>query len=196
VTWNTLSPTTGHKSLRGCIGTFDAVPLPSGLQTYSLTSAFEDTRFSPIPHTLLPSLSCSLTLLANFETCATPLDWSVGIHGLRISFVHRGKRYGATYLPDVAVEQGWTQEDTLESLMKKSGWDGGGSAVGGVARRFLRGGRERTERLDGSSRPGRPWEEVSNFTTIRYTGLKASATYSEWREWRRWVEENHAKALR
>ncbi len=196
VTWNTISRTTSHKYLRGCIGTFDALPLSSGLQTYALTSAFEDTRFSPVPHSLLPSLSCSLTLLADFETCTSPLDWSVGTHGLRITFIHRGKRYGATYLPDVAVEQGWSKEETLESLMRKAGWDGGGSNGGGsVARRFLRGGRDRYDGI--VARQARScWEEVSDFRTIRYTGLKASASYSEWREWRRWVEENHGKVLR
>jgi hypothetical protein len=36
VTWNTLS--NGHKSLRGCIGTFDAQELAEGLRAYALTS--------------------------------------------------------------------------------------------------------------------------------------------------------------
>lgn len=199
VTWNTLSHRTStaqtHKSLRGCIGTFDPLPLSSGLQTYALTSAFEDTRFSPIPPSLLPSLSCNITLLADFETCTSPLDWELGTHGLRISFIYRGKRYGATYLPDVAVDQEWSKEETLDSLMRKAGWDGGGSSSGGgaVARRFLRAGRDRG---DSDSVARQPWQEVSDFRTTRYTGLKASATYDEWREWRRWVEENHGTVLR
>lgn len=121
------------------------------------------------------------------------------MHGLRISFVWRGKRHGATYLPDVAVEQGWSREETVESLMRKSGWDGGhhSGGAGSVARRFLRAGggagSQRSERWDGSARvaPAKPWEEVTNFTAIRYTGLKASAMYAEWREWRRWVEDTH-----
>lgn len=37
VTWNTLS-STGHKSLRGCIGTFEPHELAAGLKTYALTS--------------------------------------------------------------------------------------------------------------------------------------------------------------
>jgi AMME syndrome candidate gene 1 protein len=37
VTWNTVSRH-GHKSLRGCIGTFEAQDLPGGLKTYALTS--------------------------------------------------------------------------------------------------------------------------------------------------------------
>lgn len=36
VTWNTISR--GHKSLRGCIGTFEAQDLAAGLKSYALTS--------------------------------------------------------------------------------------------------------------------------------------------------------------
>ncbi|KAJ5174822.1 uncharacterized protein N7482_000699 [Penicillium canariense] len=175
VTWNTVSRN-GHKTLRGCIGTFEAQDLAAGLKSYALTSAFDDTRFSPIPQSLLPSLSCSLTLLGSFEPCTNAMDWVLGTHGLRISFIHRGRRYGATYLPDVAVEQGWDKEETVESLMRKAGWDGG---AGSVARRLLRTG--------GNSGASKPWDQVSDFRTVRYQGLKASASYEEWQEWRNWV---------
>lgn len=163
VTWNTLSKS-GNKSLRGCIGTFSGLPLEEGLEQYALTSAFDDTRFTPIPASLLPSLQCSLTLLAGFEECSDPMDWDLHTHGIRISFTHRYQKYGATYLPDVAVEQGWNKEETLDSLMRKAGWSSGG-------RRFSRGS-------------SRPWEEVKDFKVVRYTGLKAKASYSEWQEWR------------
>lgn len=182
VTWNTISRS-GHKSLRGCIGTFEALPLASGLATYAITSAFDDTRFSPIPAALLPALSCSLTLLADFEPCKDALDWELGRHGLRISFNYRSRRHGATYLPDVAVEQGWNKEETVESLMKKAGWDGGYSH--GVARRLLRGS------VRGSDGPyPKPWEDVQDFRAVRYTGLKSSASYTEWQEWHEWIERN------
>lgn len=105
------------------------------------------------------------------------MDWALGTHGIRISFVYRGRRYGATYLPDVAVEQGWTKEETVESLMRKAGWDGG---VGSVARRLLRGS-------GGGSGTPPPWDQVSDFKTVRYQGHKASASYAEWQEWRNWV---------
>lgn len=107
------------------------------------------------------------------------MDWVLGTHGLRISFIHRGRRYGATYLPDVAVEQGWTKEQAVESLMRKAGWDGGG---GSVARRLLRNGASGP-----TSATTKPWDQVSDFRTTKYQGLKASASYSEWQEWRNWV---------
>ncbi|PGH02903.1 hypothetical protein GX51_04359 [Blastomyces parvus] len=189
VTWNTLS-SNGHKSLRGCIGTFEPQELAAGLKSYALTSAFGDTRFSPIPASLLPSLSCSLTLLSSFETCSHALDWILGTHGLRISFIYRGRRLGATYLPDVAAEQGWTKEETVESLMRKAGWDGYSSSSGGgrMARRFLRGSANSSTSANNAT--GRPWEDVSEFKAVRYQGLKASATFSEWQEWRKWVESS------
>jgi AMMECR1 domain-containing protein len=42
VTWNTLSKS-GRKSLRGCIGTFEAQELSHGLKSYALTSYVHDT---------------------------------------------------------------------------------------------------------------------------------------------------------
>ncbi|KAI9735818.1 MAG: hypothetical protein M1834_001283 [Cirrosporium novae-zelandiae] len=162
VTWNTISRR-GHKSLRGCIGTFDPQPLSEGLRSYALTSAFSDTRFSPINSRERPSLSCSLTLLLNFTPCNDPFDWEIGKHGIRISFHWRGQKYGATYLPDVCSEQGWTKEECLTSLMRKAGWSDG-------------------------TRHGKGWETVTNFKTIRYEGMKASCDYPDWKDWRDWVE--------
>lgn len=107
------------------------------------------------------------------------MDWVLGTHGLRISFIHRGRRYGATYLPDVPVEQGWSKEETLESLMRKAGWDG---SLGSVARRLLRG----SSSSHGSS-SNKPWDQVSDFRVVKYQGLKASASYAQWQEWRNWV---------
>ncbi|PYH90596.1 hypothetical protein BO71DRAFT_452675 [Aspergillus ellipticus CBS 707.79] len=184
VTWNTFTKH-GHKSLRGCIGTFEAKELAHGLKSYALTSAFDDSRFSPIPESLLSSLSCSLTLLGSFEPCTNPMDWVLGVHGLRISFIHCGRRYGATYLPDVAVEQGWTKEETVTSLMHKAGWNGPSESV---ARRLLRGSSSSNSASHGASGgASKPWDQVSDFRTVRYQGLKASSSYEEWQDWRQWV---------
>ncbi|KAA8646058.1 hypothetical protein EYZ11_001938 [Aspergillus tanneri] len=179
VTWNTLSKS-GRKFLRGCIGTFEAQELSAGLKEYALKSALEDSRFSPIPASLLPALSCSLTLLGTFEPCTNAMDWILGLHGLRISFIHRGRRYGATYLPDVPVEQGWTKEQTVKSLMDKAGWTG---STEGTSRKFLRG----SSSTNHGSNSSKPWEQVSDFRAVKYQGLKAAATYAEWQEWREWV---------
>lgn len=122
------------------------------------------------------------------------MDWILGVHGIRISFIHRGRRYGATYLPDVPVEQGWTKEETIESLMRKAGWDG---PTGGVARRFLR-GTTNSSSGGGGSKSTKPWDQVSDFRAVKYQGLRASASYAEWQEWRKWIlslDEGSGKLL-
>ncbi|XP_015427146.1 PREDICTED: AMMECR1-like protein isoform X7 [Myotis davidii] len=118
VTWKTGR----DKRLRGCIGTFSAMNLHSGLREYTLTSALKDSRFPPLTREELPKLSCSVSLLTNFEDASDYLDWEVrtaafgtlrciwvrvGVHGIRIEFINeKGVKRTATYLPEVAKEQG------------------------------------------------------------------------------------------
>jgi len=87
------------------------------------------------------------------------MDWELGVHGIKISFYHHHRRHGATYLPDVAVEQGWTKEETLISLMKKGGWSG-----------------KRDK-----------WREVGDMKVVRYQGKKESADYEEFERFKTWV---------
>jgi uncharacterized protein (TIGR00296 family) len=165
VTWNTVSTrrsgdgTPKEHVLRGCIGTFEAQDLDTGLSSYAIISATQDTRFSPVRASELPSLAVAVTLLTDFEEAADAEDWELGVHGLRISFRWNGRRYGATYLPDVAVEQGWTKEETLVSLMRKAGWVG------------------RKER----------WNEIE-LGVVRYQGKKVSLEWEEFKRWRDWVD--------
>lgn len=119
VTWTTVIG--DEKRLRGCIGTFADVPLESGIKEYALIAAFEDPRFNGINVRELSFLECSTTLLKNFEKCDDPLGWELGLHGIKISFQYQGSRYSGTFLPEVAVEQGWTKEETLLNLIKKLG---------------------------------------------------------------------------
>ena len=126
-------------------------------------SAFDDTRFSPITARELATLEVAVTLLTDFEPASSPLDWTIGTHGLRISFTYHGRRYGSTYLPDVAREQEWTKEEALVSLMRKAGWSG---------------------RKD-------DWKKVE-LSVVRYQGKKVALGHGEWREWRHWVEEEMA----
>ncbi|KAI0394413.1 AMMECR1 domain-containing protein [Xylariaceae sp. FL0594] len=161
VTWNLVSPRTGDTSLRGCIGTFEDMELDEGLSSYAITSAIHDTRFNPISKRELPHLEVAVTLLTDFEDCADAMDWELGKHGIRISFRDRGRPYGATYLPDVAPEQGWTKEETIVSLMRKAGWGG-----------------SRTR-----------WRDI-DVRVVRYQGKKEHLRYPEFKRWRDWVEKN------
>ena len=50
----------------------------------------------------------SVSILCFFEDGEDFLDWEIGKHGIRIEFTsERGSKKTATYLPEVASEQGW-----------------------------------------------------------------------------------------
>jgi len=104
--------------LRGCIGIFSDIPLWPGLQEYSITAGTKDRRFPPIATKELPNLECGISLLHSFEDADNPFDWEVGKHGIRIFIDH----CSATFLPEVASEQGWNKEETLAYLSRKAGF--------------------------------------------------------------------------
>lgn len=114
----------------------------------------------------MPSLSAHVTLLTNFSTPQRdPLGWELGKHGIRISFTQHGRRYGSTYLPDVAREQGWTKEEALISLMQKAGWNGS------------------------SDDWRRVWDNGRG-ELITYEGRQVGLSFAEWKAWRDWADEN------
>lgn len=150
VTWNTLNRR-GESRLRGCIGNFSPMSIRSGIAEYALVSALEDRRFRPIRRSELESLQCEVSLLTDFEDAEDYLDWTIGTHGIYITFTHpfysaaandssntplsltptgRGssstskRKYNATYLPDVMPAQGWTKIEAIDSAIHKAGWEG------------------------------------------------------------------------
>lgn len=101
--------------------------LHTGLREYALTSGLKDSRFDPISREELPRLNVSVSILQvisfvyleksfkillnpffqGFEEARGHLDWTLGVHGIRIEFNNeRGSKRNATYLPSVATEQG------------------------------------------------------------------------------------------
>lgn len=112
-----------NRRLRGCIGSFNSLNLQSGLREYAITSAIRDSRFSPITREEFPKLSVTVSILTDFEDVLSYWDWDVGVHGIRIEFTNeRGSRRTATYLPKVALEQGWDHIKTIDSLLRKGGY--------------------------------------------------------------------------
>ena len=112
------------KELRGCIGTFGTVPVAAGIQDYAITSAIRDGRFSPITREEFPTLHCAVSLLVDFEDGDDYLDWTIGTHGIRIELRTNQGTINATYLPEIAAEQGWTKVETIDSLLRKGGFRG------------------------------------------------------------------------
>lgn len=88
-------------------------------------SALRDRRFPPIEPYELPLLTCTVSLLHSFETGKAWDDWEPGKHGIIIKFdcPLDGRRKSATFLPEVAREEGWDQRETLEYLVHKAGCD-------------------------------------------------------------------------
>ncbi|XP_023340950.1 uncharacterized protein CG5902 [Eurytemora carolleeae] len=112
-----------EKRLRGCIGTFSEMDLHTGLREYSITSAMKDSRFSPVSRDEFPHLQVSVSILCRFEPGQNYLDWEIGVHGIRIEFINeKGSKRSATYLPEVAHEQGWDKIETIDSLLRKGGY--------------------------------------------------------------------------
>lgn len=91
------------------------------LKKYTLTSALKDSRFDPISLKEVPNLKCSVSLLVNFENISDAYDWEIGKHGIEIFFEDHGEEYSATFLPEVAAEENWTQDETLMHLIRKAG---------------------------------------------------------------------------
>ena len=113
--------------LRGCIGTLAPKSLTTAISEFAITSALHDQRFDPIELHELPYLRVGVSLLVKYETCTNCYDWDVGKHGIIIKFTTNEQRrhnYSATYLPEVAYEQQWSQKEAILSLVRKSGYRG------------------------------------------------------------------------
>lgn len=90
----------------------------------------------------------SISLLTDFEDASSYLDWTVGVHGIYITFPNPSRlpasssspsplsssaylpsitskqTFSATYLPDVVPEQGWDKVEAVDSAIHKAGWNG------------------------------------------------------------------------
>lgn len=146
--------------LRGCIGTFQELPVESGVSKFAINAAFGDLRFPKVSANELPSLEVSVTLLDNFERITSSKLWVVGKHGLKVYFDLDGDQFSGTFLPSVAEEQGWDQTTTLWYLLRKAGHDGVSKS-------------QTVAFYDKGIREG--WLELT-----RYEGKKDSLTYAEY----------------
>ena len=108
-----------------------------------------------VAHGVLRVCGARVSLLTDFEDAASYLDWTVGTHGIQISFnppstspsasdapsplssaisllsrpltsssFGARRTLSATYLPEVAPDQGWEHIDTIDSAIRKAGWNG------------------------------------------------------------------------
>ncbi len=105
-------------NLRGCIG--EIVPrreLFKVVMDHSINSAIYDSRFNPVQLQELPSLKFEISALTKPETVDSYRDIIIGKHGIVLDKSGRS----AVFLPQVAPEQKWDLETTLNHLSHKAG---------------------------------------------------------------------------
>ena len=126
VTWETFNSRASSSDrqwqLRGCIGTLSPKLLVTSISEYAILAAFKDRRFRPVGIQELSNMRVAVSLLVNYQVCNHVYDWEIGVHGILIKFEVQGRHYNATYLPEVAKEQGWNHSETVTSLIQKAGY--------------------------------------------------------------------------
>ncbi len=96
--------------LRGCVGTFETVrPLYENIIRLAIASAFEDSRFPPVQRQELPELLIEISVLGELIKMNSIEELEVGRHGVLVKYQQRT----GIYLPEVAVDQGWSREEFL-----------------------------------------------------------------------------------
>lgn len=104
-------------------------------------------------------------------SCEDAMDWDLGTHGIQISFIDSGKHYEATYLPWVAISQGWDKRETVLNLMRKPGWND----------------EVRSMQASSSSNDIKPWSQVTDFRISKFLCSNQCVSFAEWQKWRDWV---------
>ena len=104
--------------LRGCIGQPEpSFPLYYGTVRAALDAALHDPRFAPVTAAELARIEIEVTVLSPRKPVASWKEIELGTHGI---VLEKGGK-AALFLPQVAPEQGWTIEQTLEALSEKAG---------------------------------------------------------------------------
>lgn len=104
--------------LRGCIGHIEGVePLLAAVITNAQAAALRDPRFTPVRPEDLPRLGIEVSVLTPLRRVDGPGQIEIGRHGILLG---KGRRR-AVFLPQVAVEQGWDLDTTLDHLAVKAG---------------------------------------------------------------------------
>jgi len=102
--------------LRGCTGQTEArFPLIEAIAKTAISSAVDDSRFTPVTLEELPKLSIEINVLTEMTTI-DPQAVMVGKHGLLL----RKGSSGGLFLPEVALSQGWTRSRFLDELCRKA----------------------------------------------------------------------------
>lgn len=104
--------------LRGCIGRVESESsLVEAVQDCAAAAATRDTRFASIAAKEVASLSIEISILSPSRRVSHPEEIVLGRDGVVLEA--GGRR--ALFLPQVAIEHGWSLSETLEQLARKAG---------------------------------------------------------------------------
>ena len=96
--------------LRGCIGRMVSdIPLHKLVSEMAVSAATEDPRFNQIQPSELDDLEIDVSVLSPLQMVENPLDFELGRHGI---YIKKDSTTGC-FLPQVAVDTGWTREEFL-----------------------------------------------------------------------------------
>ncbi|MBU8892371.1 MAG: AmmeMemoRadiSam system protein B [Bacteroidales bacterium] len=115
-----------HKKgeLRGCIGRFVAdEPLYIIVQKMAVAAATEDSRFTVVKNEEMHDIDLEISVLTPLEKIESVDEIEMGRHGI---YIKKGFSSG-TFLPQVAIETGWTKEEFLGYCARNKagiGWEG------------------------------------------------------------------------
>jgi hypothetical protein len=109
--------------LRGCIGHHRAdTPLYKLVPKMAIASATQDYRFPPLKEEELKDIRIKLSIyLCEVYPIQDIDEFKLGEHGI----IMKKSGRGATFLPEVPIEENWTKEETLEYLCRKAGLPSG-----------------------------------------------------------------------
>ena len=110
--------------LRGCVGRFNPpAPLFQTIQDMAIAAATQDSRFSPVTAEELDKIDIEISVLTPLKKIDSIDQFELGKQGI---YIKKGYNSG-TFLPQVAVETGWTREEFLGHCSRDKagiGWDG------------------------------------------------------------------------
>jgi len=99
--------------LRGCIGNFFSQKfLYQEVADMAISAAAHDSRFPLVEHEELKDIKIEISILSPMKKISSWRDIEIGKHGVYLKYGQRT----ATFLPQVAVETGWSQEELLSQL--------------------------------------------------------------------------------
>ena len=99
--------------LRGCIGNIiGQKPLYQTVRDMAIESATADPRFQPVTKEELKDINIEISVLSPLRKISDISEFELGRHGV---IVKKGWNQGV-FLPQVALETGWSKEEFLSNL--------------------------------------------------------------------------------